>query len=186
MTGDPCPVKACGTVAISGSRPYANHTDRFYRESAASRGSPCNTLVDHAPHFGQLPYTRKEDICRRCPHCRQAWPCPLIACQNVSMKIATQKAPATMLRRRVTQSVTPPSPITCLPALARKNEAMPRQPNASNLSCFICPRDTQENGKADQRRTTGSASSLDSIRRLIQRLVQRASCTERRSTGLVL
>jgi hypothetical protein len=28
------------TVAISGSRPYANHTDRFYRESAALRGSP--------------------------------------------------------------------------------------------------------------------------------------------------
>jgi hypothetical protein len=24
------------TAAISGSRPYANHTDRFYRESAAS------------------------------------------------------------------------------------------------------------------------------------------------------
>jgi hypothetical protein len=28
------------TVAISGSRPYANHTDRFYRESAALRCSP--------------------------------------------------------------------------------------------------------------------------------------------------
>jgi hypothetical protein len=27
------------TIAISGSRPYANHTARFYRESAALRGS---------------------------------------------------------------------------------------------------------------------------------------------------
>ena len=29
------------TVAISGSRPSANHTAKFYRESAALRGSPC-------------------------------------------------------------------------------------------------------------------------------------------------
>ena len=30
-----------GTVAISGSRPWANHTARFYRESAALRGYHC-------------------------------------------------------------------------------------------------------------------------------------------------
>jgi hypothetical protein len=30
------------TLAISGSRPSANHTTGFYRESTPSRGSPCN------------------------------------------------------------------------------------------------------------------------------------------------
>ena len=34
--------------------------------------------------------------------------------------------------------------------------------------------DLQANAKADQRRTTDSASPLDSIRRLIQRVVRRA------------
>ena len=41
----------------------------------------------------------------------------------------------------------------------------------SNRTCFISPRETQENGKADQRRTICSATPLDSIRRLIRRAV---------------
>ena len=32
------------TIAISGSRPYANHTARLYRESAASLSSPLTYL----------------------------------------------------------------------------------------------------------------------------------------------
>jgi hypothetical protein len=39
MTTKRCSVKAGGTIAISGSRPWTLHADRFYRESAVSLGS---------------------------------------------------------------------------------------------------------------------------------------------------
>jgi hypothetical protein len=44
-------VTECQNVAISGSRPYANHTDGFYRESAASRCSvrDCESLGRRKP-----------------------------------------------------------------------------------------------------------------------------------------
>jgi hypothetical protein len=40
---------------------------------------------------------------------------------------------------------------------------------------FWCGHDHRQNGKADQRRTIGSATPQDSIRRLIQRVVRRLS-----------
>ena len=45
------------TLAISGSRPYANHTTRFYRESAASLCSATTLSRDESgpPSRGDLP-----------------------------------------------------------------------------------------------------------------------------------
>jgi hypothetical protein len=116
--------------------------------------------VDHSPQFGQLPYTRNEDICRRCPQRRQAWPWPFMACQQVSTTTAAVKIPATPLRRMTSELFAASMPPARLVTVASTSAAIPRQPNVSNRSCFIWTRAMQAYDRRHQGRLRAPRPSL--------------------------